>query len=33
MIFYRIKQFIWAINPIFKKIDYNYIDKYLNKMK
>lgn len=28
---YRVKQVVWAINSNFKKIDYNYIDKYLDK--
>ncbi len=28
---YRVKQVIWAINSNFKKIDYNYINKYLDK--
>lgn len=27
---YRVKQFIWASTSYFKKIDYPYIDKYLN---
>lgn len=27
---YRIKQFIWAINSIFSKVDYKLIDKYLD---
>ncbi|MDO4536103.1 MAG: HD domain-containing protein [Clostridium perfringens] len=27
---YRIKQFMWAINCNFKKIDYDYICKFLN---
>lgn len=28
---YRVKQVIWAINSNFKEIDYNYINKYLDK--
>lgn len=28
---YRVKQVIWAITSNFKKIDYNYINKYLDK--
>lgn len=31
MKFYRIKQFIWAIESYFKKIDYDYIENYLTK--
>lgn len=31
MKFYRVKQFIWGIEASFKKIDYSYIKKYLNK--
>lgn len=27
---YRIKQFLWAITSSYKKIDYNYVRKYLN---
>ncbi|MBB6623816.1 HDIG domain-containing metalloprotein [Clostridium gasigenes] len=30
MKFYRIKQFIWGIESSFKKIDYSYIETYLN---
>jgi putative nucleotidyltransferase with HDIG domain len=29
--FYRIKQFLWSITSYFKKVDYDYIDKYLNE--
>lgn len=29
--FYRIKQFLWAVTSYFKKVDYDYIDKYLNE--
>ena len=29
--FYRIKQFLWAITSYFKRIDYDHIDKYLNE--
>ena len=28
---YRIKQFLWAINSIFKPIDHKLLEKYLNK--
>ncbi|GIM29393.1 phosphohydrolase [Clostridium polyendosporum] len=31
MSFYRIKQFWWAISCHFKKIDKNFINKYLNE--
>lgn len=31
MKFYRVKQFIWGIESYFKKIDYKYIERYLNK--
>ncbi|MEG2868861.1 MAG: HDIG domain-containing protein [Terrisporobacter sp.] len=31
MKFYRVKQFIWAIEASFKKIDDSYISIYLNK--
>lgn len=27
---YRVKQFLWAIISIFKKIDNNILEKYLN---
>lgn len=30
MEFYRVKQFIWAVNSIFKKVDYDLINEYLN---
>ena len=30
MKFYRVKQFIWGIESSFKKVDYKYIEKYLN---
>ena len=28
---YRVKQFIWAIKSIFEKVDYTFIDRFLNK--
>lgn len=31
MSFYRVKQFWWAISSHFKKVDKNFIDKYLNE--
>lgn len=31
MSFYRVKQFLWAIGSTFKKIDYDYLRKYLNE--
>lgn len=29
--FYRVKQFIWGFMSLYKKIDYDYINKYLNE--
>jgi hypothetical protein len=29
----RIKQLIWALQSIFKKIDYTLVDKYLNEQE
>lgn len=29
--FYRVKQFIWGFISLYKKIDYDYISKYLNE--
>jgi uncharacterized domain HDIG len=29
--FYRVKQFIWAIESIYKDIDYEYIKRYLDE--
>lgn len=29
MSFYRVKQFLWAIDSMFKKIDNEFLDKYL----
>lgn len=31
MKFYRVRQFIWGVESAFKKIDYSYIETYLNK--
>lgn len=28
---YRVKQFLWAITSYFKKVDYNYIDNFLDE--
>ena len=28
---YRVKQFIWAVKSIFEKIDYNFVNKFLNE--
>ena len=28
---YRVKQFIWAIQSVFKPLDYEYVKKYLNE--
>lgn len=29
--FYRVKQFIWGFTSLFKKVDYDYVKKYLNE--
>lgn len=29
--FYRVKQFIWGFISLYKKVDYDYVKKYLNK--
>ncbi|GAB6168735.1 HD domain-containing protein [Clostridium carnis] len=31
MALYRVKQFLWACSSLFKKIDYDYIRKYLSE--
>lgn len=31
MKFYRVKQFMWGLESYFKKIDYSFIETYLNK--
>lgn len=31
MAIYRVKQFIWGLGSFLKKIDYDYIEKYLSK--
>jgi putative nucleotidyltransferase with HDIG domain len=28
---YRVKQFIWGINSLYKKVDYAYVSQFLNK--
>lgn len=30
MAFYRVKQFVWGVTSIFKKIDYDYISMFLD---
>lgn len=30
MSLYRLKQFYWAVSSFFRKVDYNYINEYLN---